>query len=69
MEENGIIMTEPEFHGQYLPMGVQPSMEKKRKADEELEKMLELAPEVPCREGRHPITSEVPWGLLVHHLE
>eukprot|EP00438_Fugacium_kawagutii_P014862 Skav220138 [mRNA] locus=scaffold1320:72380:82436:+ [translate_table: standard] len=46
VEENGIIMTEPEFHGQYLPMGVQPSMEKKRKADEELEKMLDLAPEV-----------------------
>lgn len=43
VEENGTIMTEPEFHGQYLPMGVQPSMEKKRKAEEDI---VELAPEV-----------------------
>ena len=42
VEENGTIMTEPEFHGQYLPMGVQPSMEKKRKAEEDI---VELAPE------------------------
>lgn len=46
VEDGGIVHTEPEFHGQYLPMGVQPSMEKKRKAEEELEKVLELAPEV-----------------------
>ena len=45
VEENGTILTEPEFHGQYLPMGVQPSMEKKRKAEEELDKVVELAPE------------------------
>ncbi|CAE7231654.1 unnamed protein product [Symbiodinium natans] len=45
VEEGVTIMTEPEFHGQYLPMGVQPSMEK-RKAEEELDKVVELAPEV-----------------------
>lgn len=46
VEDGGTITTEPEFHGQYLPMGVQPSMEKKRKAEEELDKVVELAPEV-----------------------
>ncbi|CAE7557785.1 unnamed protein product, partial [Symbiodinium necroappetens] len=45
VEEGDTISTEPEFHGQYLPMGVQPSMEK-RKAEEELDKVAELAPEV-----------------------
>lgn len=56
MEENGTILTEPEFHGQYLPMGVQPSMEKKRKAEEELDKVVELAPEASW-------TPETIWGF------
>lgn len=41
VEEGATIMTEPEFHNQYLPMGVQPSQEKRKAEDQ----VAELAPE------------------------
>jgi len=43
VEEGATIMTEPQYHGQYLPMGVQPGMEKR--TAEEAELVSELAPE------------------------
>jgi len=45
VEEGATIMTEPQYHGQYLPMGVQPGMEKRTAEEAELDKVAELAPE------------------------
>jgi len=61
VEEGATIETMPEFHNQYLPMGVQPSQDK-RKADEAVAELAPEAKKAATMAAAENITeAEVPW--------